>query len=519
MNGNFKDLRLIEAFDYIDPKYIAEVGESLKLRSVAEPQSATYTKPSPFKYWKQYAALVACVLLLSMAFPVFGYIAEVINSYASSGTTVEITEAETEPYDSYVLTEGDLAQINEAYRKEIDLPATATYKLFDSVESAMRKEKYRNYYFGKYGDTIVLWNSVSIDGLCCFELGGYSFDFYTGTMLFFNNGVLYKQSEIEEADILTSDEIDYFYGLYVDYYVPFAYDPHICPEFTEGIELLSEAEMRNINKAYDTWKFDMLYPGLLEEFKKAAVKNTAINPEKEAEKQVRASIGCDPHRFFREKNLEEYRYYGKFGNKYVLFVTDEREFLTTLSVAGQEMIFTTLIKDFVVYADGEFTGFAEAYERGMLTADDVALVYQRHLAYNDYLDDLKIKADDSLRDKLIIHTPTYKPSPIILPEDEIRRVVWDYIQLKEVKNPLEASWSVRCYAARYSTYAVMVGGPFMYAQMVRTESVAGYTFTFSDCQVMYIYKDGAFYRLEEAYSLGIVDEEFIGSIIWDQTKS
>jgi hypothetical protein len=338
-------------------------------------------------------------------------------------------------------------------------------------------------------------------------------------MLFFNNGVLYKQSEIEEADLLTSDEIDYFYGLYVDYYVPFAYDPHICPEFTEGIELLSEAEMRNINKAYDTWKFDILYPGLLEEFKKAAVKNTAINPEKEAEKTVRASIGCDPHRFFREKNLEEYRYYGKFGNKYVLFVTDEREFLTTLSVAGQEMIFTTLIKDFVVYADGEFTDFAEAYECGMLTADDVALVYQRHLAYNDYLDDLKIKANDSLRDKLIIHTPTYKPSPIILPEDEIRKIVWDYIQYKNVEEPLMHSWSVRCYAAYYSTYAVMIDGGFFYAQAVRSESVAGYTFTFPNSHKMYIYKDGAFYRLEEAYSLGIVDEEFIGSIIWYHTKS
>ena len=32
MNGYFKDTRLIEAFDQIDPKYIAEVGESLKLR-------------------------------------------------------------------------------------------------------------------------------------------------------------------------------------------------------------------------------------------------------------------------------------------------------------------------------------------------------------------------------------------------------------------------------------------------------------------------------------------------------
>ena len=85
---------------------------------------------------------------------------------------------------------------------------------------------------------------------------------------------------------------------------------------------------------------------------------------------------------------------------------------------------------------------------------------------------------------------------------------------------MEAAWSVRCYAASYSTYAVIVDGPFAYAQMVRDEDVAGYTFGFPDAQKMFIYKDGAFYRLEEAYSLGIVDEEFIGSILWDdKTKS
>ena len=140
MNGNFKDQRLIEAFDYIDPKYIAEVGESLKLRSVADKPSTTYTKPSPFKYWKQYAALVACVLLLSLATPLFGYIAEVINSFAAAGTAEETTEPEIEPYDEYVLTEEDIEMMNAAYRNMVGgLPDDYTF--FKSVESAMRMEK------------------------------------------------------------------------------------------------------------------------------------------------------------------------------------------------------------------------------------------------------------------------------------------------------------------------------------------------------------------------------------------
>ena len=66
----------------------------------------------------------------------------------------------------------------------------------------------------------------------------------------------------------------------------------------------------------------------------------------------------------------------------------------------------------------------------------------------------------------------------------------------------------------------MIDGAGLYDQVVCNESVAGYTFTFPDSQKMYIYKYGAFYRLKEAYFLKVVDEEFIGSIVWkDKTKS
>ena len=187
MNGNFKDIRLIEAFDYIDPKYIAEVGESLKLRSVAEPQSVTYTKPSPFKYWKQYVALVACVLLLSLVTPIFVYVTEIIGSHASAGTTEEITETEPQLYDEYILTEEDLAQINEAYfRRKLkdDSVNTMSEEQMDEIRNsiygkyaltapgAMARATDGKFYFGKYGECFIFGIYPMLGGI-----GTYKYDF------------------------------------------------------------------------------------------------------------------------------------------------------------------------------------------------------------------------------------------------------------------------------------------------------------------------------------------------------
>ena len=91
MNGYFKDTRLIEAFDQIDPKYIAEVGESLKLRSVYS-KDEEQPKSKLLINFKQIAALAACVLLLALAAPMFTHLPEIINSFAAGGTEDETTE-------------------------------------------------------------------------------------------------------------------------------------------------------------------------------------------------------------------------------------------------------------------------------------------------------------------------------------------------------------------------------------------------------------------------------------------
>lgn len=94
-NADFKDTRILEAFDYIDPKYIAEVAESLKLRSVRTTTEAPeMTWRTPLKHWKQFVALASCLLLLSAAFPVANYAVRVITSIVAGGAegTSQLTE-------------------------------------------------------------------------------------------------------------------------------------------------------------------------------------------------------------------------------------------------------------------------------------------------------------------------------------------------------------------------------------------------------------------------------------------
>ncbi len=102
MNVNFKDTRLIEAFELIDPKYIAEVGESLKLRSVYTKEGEQPQNKLRINL-KQITALAACVILLALATPLFTRLPEIINSFAAGWGDESETSEEVESTSKYDL--------------------------------------------------------------------------------------------------------------------------------------------------------------------------------------------------------------------------------------------------------------------------------------------------------------------------------------------------------------------------------------------------------------------------------
>ena len=103
-NKDFKDSRLIDAFSYIDPKYIAEVTDSLKLsNNSASPIIAKR------RSWRHIAALAACVLLLGALIPMITYVLRNFGNIAAwftEDTTEEsglLTEPETSPEETTTL--------------------------------------------------------------------------------------------------------------------------------------------------------------------------------------------------------------------------------------------------------------------------------------------------------------------------------------------------------------------------------------------------------------------------------
>ncbi len=106
-DGVFTDRRLLQAIDLIDPKFIAEVFDDLKVPDTSK--GYVSDKRGLHRAYRQFIALAACLILLSAAFPIAHYVLVNYDFQAGgwgSGTTEEISdqhtlaETETEPEDT-----------------------------------------------------------------------------------------------------------------------------------------------------------------------------------------------------------------------------------------------------------------------------------------------------------------------------------------------------------------------------------------------------------------------------------
>lgn len=109
----FTDKRLLGALDYIDERFIAEVTESYTFEAPGEYKR---DKKTVFKAYRQFAALAACLLLLSAAFPVLNYAVQrfgtgIWEGNAGAGTSeIEMpTPTETQALN----TEPEMTQVLE----------------------------------------------------------------------------------------------------------------------------------------------------------------------------------------------------------------------------------------------------------------------------------------------------------------------------------------------------------------------------------------------------------------------
>lgn len=413
----------------------------------------------------------------------------------------------TLPEGDHVLSSEELAAMQEAF------DGSVTYSIFASLESTMRRKQNSSYYFGKFGDTVIVWVSGADELRHGFEWGGYNFDFYFGRLYFYENGKFYDHITAAENNIMTAEEIKAFYDHYSERFVPFNAIPYTCLEFTDGVEKLTNAEMRSIDEAYAAWKYEQEYKFYYETYIDANY--TEQNAHESADRAAYRQLSRDNRHFFKEENYQTFRYYGKKGDKIFLVEDDRYNSLHVFDLAGYKFFTDGGAGDILVYSGGAFTDLTEAYEKGMISKEDVKFVYERNLAYTEYFRDGMEEIAPPAR--LKIGKP-YKESPITLSEELQREIVWEYIaDSTMLEEDLLSTYAVRCYGRSGDTYAVMIDGPWGYTQALRSETVAGYTFSFSDGQRMHIYKQGEFYSLFKAYTLEVVDEDFIVSIKWSKT--
>lgn len=136
-NRDFKDSRLLEAFDYIDQKYIAEVADSLRFEKTAPIPAKGFDR----RTWRHIIALAACMLLLGAIIPVLSYVIRNftdISAWFPKDTTEEsypLTEPETPPEETTTLSPETTEEETTApdQKESIGLE----YKISDDGKSAM----------------------------------------------------------------------------------------------------------------------------------------------------------------------------------------------------------------------------------------------------------------------------------------------------------------------------------------------------------------------------------------------
>ena len=225
-----KDRRLIEALDYIDDEYIASAA-LYKMRSYAEsvrPLAQTAGQ-SVKKHWKHYLGFVACLLVLALAAPLFGYLPEIINSFAAgwgegSGdeTTEEVPYLQFSP-DLEPISQELVDEINEAFAIKVWGRSNEEWKrilLEEHGESLERIEKIyrahykiiRNYdclspYFGTFKDCVVfatIHDNVYGDINELIYIEGY--EYYKETWVY-KNGVLYNIVDAYEQGLFNKNHL------------------------------------------------------------------------------------------------------------------------------------------------------------------------------------------------------------------------------------------------------------------------------------------------------------------------
>ena len=334
------NLKLLDALEYIDDEYIASAA---RFRMNDEPTPATPPKMTwrtPFKHWRQFVALAACILLLSIASPLVSYIAEVISNFnagAGSGTEEVISDSESQPlyelfpdYSPTSLSEERIEELSKV------IPALASDDEWTRFQWRVCN------YLGDFNGCFCFYS----DGQLQYEeteiIAGYEFTRSTSfTLRVAYNGTIMYMNEAYELGYLTQDEI----GMMAAYHA----------RLREGIVVLEQPET--------TTPLYILFPGYVPE---------PLDEEKK--KEIDVLLGEGRKWYYETHDYRDIWYLGTFNEHIVFLYFDEyKDLQDRVVIAGYPF---TLANDakLVAYIEGELIDLEVAYEQGLFTDEEIGMV-------------------------------------------------------------------------------------------------------------------------------------------------
>ena len=517
---------LLEALEYIDRDLIAETVEELKAPPMR--QATERDKSVTRKSIKYALLLAACLVLVSAIIPVVNYVLTHFDIFpgglGSDNSSEETTDTNTEkeniitpiyehdkkaPYPIFAtdlepITEDMIEKVKEAWYQKVYSFEYNTLKEYyaNSNLSENDKEKntitaakssaeyYSNILFSKQAQDHYIGRYYGIKENCViFAInthlaGEYNVITISDIQIQNNNSfyiLVYKDGEIKTLEDAYStkwltynsiERIEVRHRLFNSfaYWKKAVYTIYNYAKFALELENIAYESIESINDI-------LLEKGYIERFTSYVEKDQTyknmydirISREKLADKAY-SGAKSEADAFVLEKGEdkvsqeESCRYYGTFGEKIIWADYSDLNAITEFTLAGYNFFFanTTNVN---VYVNGNILPLTNAYSQGLLTDTEITKLYERYLAYEEYLDMMRV-IGDRIGDALV-----------------------------------------------YGKYdgAIVFGQESMMA-LYNEESVAGCIFRYSNGVGIKVYKNGELYGLYNAYNSGILSDEQIKDI-------
>ncbi len=335
--------------------------------------------------------------------------------------------------------------------------------------------------------------------------------------------------------------------------------PYTYPMFVDDLEEISPEEILAIEELFYKQNYDELYNDHYRSYlyNLELGKNITFNHES-VSKLSQTYAERERHRFFNEMYYGSKRYYGKINDCVILASVGADTLYWIIDVAGYKFAFPSsstiyVIKDNVIY------DIKEAYDLGYLTNEQIGLLAERHEAYQKFAveweyemnkkyynseDDSKnADSTNNFTDSDIINENEalyfqYTPELEHLTPAQIEEINNDYfefyhrmtkkayIESKAAVDESRREWA-EYYVDTFSfipktklggVYYGVFGESVIVARMgnltdeVEPTTVAGYSWHYPYATEVYVYTDGDFCNIYQAYEKGLLDNEDIKTI-------